>query len=305
MRFYFKLQYKRLYRTSAENGSNLFVGLFITSLLFIVGSVVLIDYFKYGTELYILALIICLNYIGTPDHIYFLKHYFSKRFVLKIRLVENSVIAFPFLIILFIYTSLPYFVIGLSTSILLALSNGFKLKNHIVYTPFYKKPFEFIIGFRNSWFILIGIYTITTVALVAYNFNLALVCLFLIFILCLKFYSIAESDEWIFLHKGSSRQFLFLKIKTALKQSIVLVFPVLLALFILYPINYLMILSGLLFGITVLTSGVLAKYAFYPNVQSIIGGLIIVMGVFMPPLLIFTVPYLYSRAKINLNEYLL
>lgn len=213
-----------------------------------------------------------------------------------IRMTENILFTLPPTILL-----ICHFAIIQALSILLAsliLANlSFKTKfNFSIPTPFYRKPFEFVIGFRNTFFIFPLIYIMTYTAVSVDNLNLGVLSMLGVFLISLSYYSKPENEYFVWSYSLSPSRFLFDKLITATIYSGLLALPILVSLILFYPFDLGFILLFLLIGFSFLWTFILAKYAAYPNEMNITEGILIAISLPFPPLLILLIPYFCGKA---------
>ncbi|CAN5799016.1 hypothetical protein BH11BAC3_BH11BAC3_12100 [soil metagenome] len=234
----------------------------------------------------------------------FLKFTFSTKNYFKIRIVENLLTVLPFIIFLCIKKEI------IPAILLIALASGITLYSTkssftiTIPTPFYKKPFEFIAGFRKSLIAIFGAYFVTAMAILYHNFNLGIVSLLFIFFVCLSFYNEPENVFYVWVHKLTVNRFLFDKIKTAIAFSTLITLPSALALSITFPSHSWLIVAAQLLGYCYLLTIILAKYAAYPQKMNLPQGLLLALSFTMPPLLIGLIPFFYIQSKTRLNQIL-
>ena len=119
-------------------------------------------------------------------------------------------------------------------SVFITLLNSKSGSSLTIPTPFYKKPFEFIAGFRATVIAFFVAYFLTAMAIVYQNFNLGIFSLLFIFLVCLSFYNEPENVFYIWVHKLKATGFLYNKIQTAIIFSSLLTLPALTALAIFF-----------------------------------------------------------------------
>ncbi len=171
-------------------------------------------------------------------------------------------------------------------------------------TPFRKKPFEFIVGFRRSLFLFTAAYGIMFASIYVHNLNLGIFALCLNYLIILGFYIKPENDFFVWSFSDNPSVFLFKKIKTALKYSCMLCFPMVLILSVFYSENMVLFTLIFLVGWAYLVAIVLAKYAAFPDEMDIKEGMLIAISISIPPLLVGVIPYFYLKAKKQLQKYL-
>ena len=234
----------------------------------------------------------------------FLKLCFSNNNLKKIRIVENLIAAFPFLIVLgykqLFFAGLTLIII----TILLALVNFRTAINIVIPTPFYKKPFEFIVGFRNSFLIVLAAYGLSLIAVFVNNFNLGIFAMLLMFAITLSYYVKPEHEYYVWSHSLNALRFLFEKIRRAVIFSACLIFPIVMLLLTFFHQHSITLLLCYLAGFAFLTCMIVGKYAAYPDELNITQGILLSLGVWFPPLLIVLIPYLFYKSLNRLSPLL-
>jgi len=171
-------------------------------------------------------------------------------------------------------------------------------------TPFGKRPFEFVVGFRKTFYLHVLAYFLTVMAVVVGNFNLGVFSLLVVFVVCLAYYADLEPDFYVWVHAQSPKAFLWEKIKTALLYSSHLCLPVVVTLAIFFGENIHILLAVLFLGYLYLATMILAKYAAYPHTIGLPQSILLAMSFSLPPLLLFTMPLFYKNAIKRLNQVL-
>jgi len=189
-------------------------------------------------------------------------------------------------------------------SLIFALSSFKKSLNFTIPTPFYKKPFEFTVGFRNTFFIFPVAYVLTVIAVSVDNFNLGIFSLLLIFLAALSFYTQPENEYFVWSFALSPGKFILGKAQTALLFTSVLSLPVILTLTFFYLENIEAIAAFYFTGCLFLITLISAKYAAYPDEMNLPEGIIIAVSISFPPLLLVSAPYFYFKATSKLQRYL-
>jgi len=100
----------------------------------------------------------------------------------------------------------------------------------VIPTPFSQKPFEFMVGFRNTFYLIAFAYTLTIIAVHADNFNLGVFSLLLVLLLAAGYNSNSENSFYVWQFALSPFRFLYYKIKLSLWHSFLLCSPVILIL---------------------------------------------------------------------------
>lgn len=154
------------------------------------------------------------------------------------------------------------------------------------------------------WPALLCCYLVTIIAIVVHNFNLGVVALTAIFLLCISFYQEMETGFYVWVFSLTSHQFLKQKIATAAWQASLLTLPAAIALGICYPPHINII--GLFFclGHIYLATAICAKYSAFPQPIALPQVILLVAGILFAPLLILIIPYFYIRSLKKLNNFL-
>ncbi|PZF73667.1 ABC transporter permease [Taibaiella soli] len=223
----------------------------------------------------------------------FLSQCFPKRKLNQLRITENVLAVLPFVFFLcykqyFLFACvLPLF------ASLLAFARFRTTANITIPTPFAKKPFEFIVGFRNSFYLFLLTYAVSLIACFVGNFNLGLFALMISFGVCLFFYVKPEHEYFVWSYKLDGRQFLLRKIATALLHVSVIVLPIVLLLGCFFYHDIGMLLLFLAIGYAFLIYMIVAKYAAYPSEMSLMQTILLAVCIAMPLFLIVLIPYFF------------
>jgi len=301
---YLKLQFTIIKRKLTEFGINPHLGLLLLLPIFISLSYYLFSKTEFAQYIYILLALGFINKLSEANRNDFLKSIFSHKKFIAIRFIENSIIALPF--VLFLLYERTYYGAGILVVLIsiMAISNTKQSLNLVIPTPFFRNPFEFIIGFRTTYYIIFFAYFLSIMAILYNNFNLGLFSIALITLSTLGYYSKPENEfyVWSFHHKPSS--FLYNKIKTAIIHLSILIIPLIIALYIYFTPQALIITALILIAYLYLTTIILSKYSYYPNEFSLPQSIFIAFSVIFPPLLIILIPYSYIQSIKRLNNYL-
>jgi hypothetical protein len=304
MQEYFQLQFKIANRKLIDFGLPLLIGYTLLPVMFILLSGYLFSKTEFAIYIYGLFALSFVSKLSEPKRNYFLKSVFNKKNYLKLRIVENIIYSIPFILFL-VYKQL--FILALLLCLLsmsIALFNFRTNLNIAIPTPFGKNPFEFVVGFRKTFYIFPIAYFLTFISISVGNFNLGIFSMILIGIVCLSYYSKLENEYFVWNFNLSSKEFLFEKVKTSLTYFTLLALPIILALSISFfdKINILIVFF-LLCYIYLLTI-VFAKYSAFPNQMNLPQGILIGAGFMFPPILLIVTPLFYSQAIKKLNTIL-
>lgn len=296
MKNYFHLQLVMTNRKFQKAGIYPLPGYFLVLLVFCLFSEFIFSKTIYAN--YILILL-CLYFelkLSEKNRNDFLLSTFGNNKKNKIRIIENLILCLPFAIVLAYKQAYSDALILLISSTLIA-TFSFKLNLHItIPTPFSRNPFEFSVGFRKSFFIILTGYTLTVIAITADNLNLGIFSMMLIFLTVLNYYTKPEHEYYVWVHAKRPQEFLKNKIRIASKYGGLLTAPQFICLLSCYPQDYKAITLFFLIGVFFLWMIILAKYAAYPNEINIPEGIIIAMCIFFPPLLLAVIPFFYQKS---------
>lgn len=304
MKEYFVLQCKMTFRKLAEFHIHPAIGLSVL----VFGFAFFVEYLflktKHANYLLLFLALSILFKIANKNRIEFLKLVFGDRKSSFIRIIENIAISIPFLIALLFHKS---FFIALILLLLCPLFIFIKTNfntNFTLPTPFYKKPFEFPVGFRKYILLILCAIALTFISIYVNNFNLGIFSIWGIFIIFSLFYIEPEEDFYLWIFAFTPSKFLFEKLKIGFLFSSILTVPMLTILIVFFQDQQFNIIFSTLIGLFVLCTFILAKYSAYPNEIHIAQIVPIGLCVFFPPLLIALIPFFYFKAKNNLKSIL-
>lgn len=304
MGFYFTLQYRRISRQLEAAGIHPVLGL----LLLAVGFLGLSKYLFYKTEfapwIFTLIALSTLLRLGSPDRNDQLRLVFGKLDYYRVRFLENSLAALPFVGFLLFERQFIFAIGLLPVALLLAMVKNQPALNIRLPTPFWKYPFEFIVGFRNTWWLIALSYFLCAQAIHVGNFNLGLFSLALCFLLGMSFYSKPERTYFVWIFAFDGPGFLRHKAITGLICVSILSAPVLIALYMAFPDKALVTTAVQAIGYCYLFSMVVAKYSAFPKEMNVPQGLLYGLSLWFPPMLLLVVPIFYIQSKRRLTSIL-
>ncbi len=304
MNYYFQLQFKRLGRIFTEMKIPSFLALPIISLLFLLMAKLVFFKAPYPAWIFAALAISVLVRLGDYKRNDWLHSVFKEKTHRLIRLLENGFVIIPFTAYL-IYENQYYVALGLLVIGLMMANIQIKQgRSRTIPTPFKRRPFEFIVGFRNAFWLIALAICLLVIGIVVANFNLSIASLVLIFLISLTNYSNPEDEFFVWVYAKNPTGFLIHKIGTALYGVSFLSIPFTIALCVFYP-DYLLIILGLqLMGYLFLIAMVLAKYTAFPREINLPQGLFLFLSLWFPPLLLVIIPILFYQAKNNLKPLL-
>ena len=301
MIYYFELQGLRLKRWAREVGVHPLIACCLLLMVFAVGSVLLLTNLSYGSWIYAL---VAVYLSSTTQYTALPRLLFSRAHFHVIRLLSSLMLVLPFVVVLFLNQSyLEGLVVILAGPLgaLLTMPSGEAL---VIPTPFYRHPFEFIAGFRNSWAALSLVYGVSVMALWVGNLNLGLFAMAAVCLITLGYYTKPEPETYLSIFAMTSGQFLRYKVRLAILQTYLLVCPLALALCEGFWQHWLVIVLLFAAGPVLPVIGLLQKYAYFPKSAALLSALLLSFCIALPPLLLLLLPYLAHKALVNLRNQL-
>lgn len=303
MLVYFQLQLKLFVRIFKSSGFPIWATpIFIILLIGLMAS--LLDrYAVWSAYLIGLVAIQVLFLLNEQRRNDFLQNIYNKKRYYAIRTLENTVVAFPFCCVLIIYKQWLVASILLIAVLLLTLFKTSLIQGRAIPTPFTKKPFEHILGFRNNWLLIALLYSVTLIATYVGNLNLGIFALVVLGLVCTSFYFFVEDEFTLSQYSKKANQFLYAKIKRAIVQSYALLFPAAVALTLRFKTDALwMELLVALFVLLIVAFVICLKYAAYPRTISLPEMTVFALCCVFYPLIIAILPYYYIKAVNNLQS---
>jgi hypothetical protein len=305
MKYYFFLQYKRISRIIDEFGIPSLIGLVLSPFVFYFISNVFFERLEYANYLYSLIALILVSKFGEKNRNDFLKNTFTSNRYRTIRLLENTIISIPFFAYLIYKQSYWEALVLLIVSIIIFQLNRNNTFTSVIPTPFSKKPFEFIVGFRKTFWVFPIAYFLTYISISVGNFNLGIFSFLIVMLTTLSYYSEPEPIFYVWIYSVNSKGFLNDKIKTAIIFNLLLVAPIIIALLLRFSISDIdLIIIFSLTGILFVISNLLGKYSLFPSKIKLNQAIIIGLCVISPPMLLIIIPYFYNKSTKSLNKYL-
>ena len=287
-----------------EFGLPILIGYLLISIAFILLSNYLFSKTEFAIYLYGLFAFSFISKLSEPKRNDFLKSIFNKSNYLQLRVIENLICSMPFIVFL-TYKGLFIFVLPLSLfSISIALFNFSTNLNFTFPTPFGKKPFEFLVGFRNSFFVFPIAYILTYISISVGNFNLGVFSMLLIGLVCMSYYSKPENEYFVWNYNLSPKQFLLEKTRSCIINFTLLSMPIILALSIFFFNELDILVVFFLVCTAYLITIIFAKYSAFPNKMDLSQEIFIGISFMMPPILIVIIPLFYSQSIKKLNTIL-
>ena len=219
----------------------------------------------------------------------------------SIRLLENALLSLPSALVLLRHHAFLEALLVVAGSLFLAHFSLHRSVTYVVPTPFSRGPFEVIVGFRTTFYLLFAAYGLTGMAIYSANFNLGVVAMLLVFLVSLTFYSKPEQEYYVWNYSTTPSKFIFGKLWRAILWVGFMVAPILVALAVYSPESSGTLLALALVGFAFLCTIILAKYAAYPHEINLPEGTLVAISISFPPVLLALIPYLYFKAIRKLN----
>ncbi|MDF2517598.1 MAG: hypothetical protein K0R59_2894 [Sphingobacterium sp.] len=300
---YLKLQYKLLTRHFKATGLPIVIAPFLLIGICYLTYYLMLQYPVFGSYTVLLSNFQLLFLLTEKNRNDFLKNTFRKRDFHKIRLLENGILVVPSFIILLLLKLWIYAGALITLAIVFAFLI-FKAFGQSIPTPFTKKPFEFIIGFRRSYLLILVLYILAAIGFYVLNPNLVLFCVAGIALTCVFYYQVPEPQFYLWNNRQRPIGFLLGKFRRGLLQCFLFVFPLLLIYAVVFSsgwLNALIVLGGILF---LLPFAITLKYVAYPREINFPEGFALLLCFSFYPLILALFPFYYFKALKNLNNYL-
>jgi len=234
----------------------------------------------------------------------FLRICFKDNTYKMVRIVENLIVALPFIaFLLYKHCFLSVFLLT-ALMVFSATVNMRTRFSFVIPTPFAQNPFEFTVGFRNTFYLFAFAYGLTIIAVVVDNFNLGAFALIITLLVPCSFYVKPENPCFVWIFSLSPARFLYCKMRTALVYTAMLSFPIILVLSFFYVENIGILALCFLLGYAFLILFILIKYASFPDEAGILEGIILLLCLIIPPLLAIMIPYYFNQSVKQLHTIL-
>lgn len=304
MKYYFQLQIKMLSRQLTALGIHPVLAIIILLPAFTGLSLLLFAKTEYAGYIYVLTGLSLLAGFSEARRNDFLRICFPGSKYRLVRMLENILITLPFTI--FLLGKMLFLHAGaiLVLSVIMAMLRSSVKTNFTIPTPFGKRPFEFPVGLRNTFFVLLLAYLLLIISIRADNFNLGIFALILVFLVCFTFYLNPENEFYVWIFSCGPAKFLAGKIATSMLYSGLLSLPVFTLLIIFYPDKALIIAGFQALAFIYLGTVILAKYSSYPNQVNLPQLILISLSVWFPPALLVVIPFFYIKSVQKLKPIL-
>lgn len=301
MHKYFQLQYQRTNRMIESFGLPPVIAYILGALAFVALSFLLFQKTDLAGGVYSAFAVSVLFQFSDAQKNDFLKGIFQTQVYRQIRLIENLLLVIPFVLFLVVQQEYWMAVILFLVSMALSFYQSKSVLNFAIPTPFGKRPYEFIQGFRRFFLVFFFIGFLLLMGVWVDNFNLAVSTIGFLFLISLLFYEKPEPTSMVWMFKSKAGDFLRIKIKEGLLNVSILTLPFLIILLFYYPEKYQIIFLIEFLGYIYLSTMIIAKYVDFPNQMSIVPGLLLGLGFVFPPVLPFLIYFFYRKAKRRLE----
>ena len=304
MKYYFLLQYTRLTRWLQYIGVHPIVGLIVSVVGFVALSIGLFYKTEFAGWIYLSIAISLLLKLSHKQRNDFLNNVFISSEYKVIRLVENGMLSLPFLFFLVFQGEWTIVLVLILSTILLSFYTVNRLFNGTIPTPFKKLSFEFIVGFRKTFWMIGIAYFLIIKGLQVDNYYLGLFGLALVFLTSLSYYQKPEDPFFVRIHSLSPKEFLWNKYLAAIGCTSILSIVGMVMLLVGFSADWVTTLMIYLIGSLLLGAMILTKYSGYPREIGIPQGFLFSLSVIFPPMLLITIWLFYSQSTKRLNTYL-
>ena len=302
---YFNLQFLFINRRLREDhGLPPFVIYPLLAIAFIGFSTYLFHRSTFAEYVYVLIYLYFISNLSGKRRNDFLKICFGDKDSKIIRVFENLIAALPFLVVLLYQQCFAAVAIVFALAVISSAVNISERFSIVIPTPFSKNPFEFMVGFRKTFYIIAFAYALTIIALHADNFNLGAFSLLLVLLIAAGYNANSEKSFYLWQFALPPAHFLFYKIKISLWHSFLLCFPVILVLCIFYFERAGVLLIVFIYGFAFLSTVILAKYSKYPEEIDFETSILLAFCLFAPVLMLIAIPYFFRKSMNKLSVFL-
>jgi hypothetical protein len=304
MKEYFQLQFKMINRKMVDFGIPLLIGYTLLPFVFILLSNYLFEKTEFANYVYGLFALSFVSKLSEPKRNDFIKSIFNKDKYTKLRAIENLICCLPFTLFLIYKNQFAFSVILNLFVIVITIFNFSTNLNVTIPTPFSKKPFEFTVGFRKTFYVFPIAYFLTYISVSVGNFNLGIFSVLLIGITCFSYYSKIENEYFVWNYNLSSKEFLLEKTKICLIYFSLLSLPIIITLAVCFFNEIDVLIVFFLLCSAYLTTIIFAKYSSFPNEMNMSQGILIATSLMFPPILLIFIPLFYFQSIKKLNAIL-
>lgn len=293
---YFRLQYRRFERRLHLWGIAPIWAIPAMAIGFCLFSVWVLGKGTYAPYAYGLLALFTVGNAHAPDYNDFLREQLPSSTYRLLRVVENGLIAIPFVIILLLASQPLVAIVTALTAVALAWLPTHRIGNWVLPTPFYHLPFEAISGFRRLfWAWPLAVFLLVKAVQVG-NYELGVAALAFVMLMQVAFHTQTEAEVLIWMHSRTPHTFLHHKLWHAAWVASILSLPFWAVLLVWQPFQWWLPLlaTGIGMGFSILI--ILAKYAAYPAAIGLPQAILIGISGWFPPFFLVVGPFFYQKA---------
>ncbi|MEL6194093.1 MAG: hypothetical protein AAFR66_18680 [Bacteroidota bacterium] len=302
--FYFSLQFLALRRKVQPIGFPPVTAYLGISLIAVVCSILILDKFPFAGWIYASLSLFLIGKLSGKSRNSFLKLQFPSASYYLLRVVENMLAGiFPFMMLGLFQQALPavFLFTGAMGLVFLRFDPGISLNFP---TPFFKHPFEFIVGFRQYIWLILGSYFLTYQGVRVENFTLIVVGYIFLVISLPSFLSIVEKHFHVWIYDKNPRALLLYKMWIGILYSSLLSLPVGTVAILYFPNQQLTLFFLQTMIYLNVGSVIIVKYARFPQKADVFFSIMVGLGMAFPPFLLFIYFYFGPKAYKNLSQLL-
>jgi hypothetical protein len=221
-----------------------------------------------------------------------------------IRITRNLLISIPLIVLFLVFNKWPQILALFVLAFLFSWIKTPQLKLFALPTPYRKYPFEFIIGFRRYFWIWTILIPMIYVSKIYQNDALAIFAFVVILLVQLQFFNIQEPTWYIWNEAKTPSEFLYFKIRIGLICSLISNTIPAILLSVILPESAIIIASLWALSLVLCPFAIVCKYAFIPSQLPALQGFLFAFNIIFPPFLLFSIPYLFKKAELNLKNFL-
>ncbi|MCU0436565.1 MAG: hypothetical protein MUC49_01540 [Raineya sp.] len=304
MQYYFSLQYRILNRHIRDLALHPLIIYLLGGGAFLVISNSIFKQTHYAPFVYLALALSSTIGLQESHRNMFLKWCYPTKVYQKIRITENLIVVSPFLMFLFYKIEWLFAGVLVILAILFSFIQPKKRENITIPTPFYKYPYEFMVGFRNAFYLFFVAYGLLLTGILSKNANLAVFAIIIVFLVSLAFYMNTEDKFYVWTYSISAKKFLFKKIGVAFFYTTCILLPVFISLIIFFPKEWWMIGIFMIWGYLLLLAAILMKYSVFPEKVMLKESFLFALNFQVPPLLLILIPYWYFQSLKKLDKIL-
>lgn len=167
-------------------------------------------------------------------------------------------------------------------------------------TPFSANPFEYAVGFRKYWWVLLIAVFLMGQGGWVNNFELAAFGLFVLGMTGVQIVQEPEPGFYVWIYAMPAKEFLRRKLTLTLRHQALVVIPFALLLILLFPARWAVTLFVVVLVMACQAFNLLIKYSNFPHRLNVGHGFIFALGLIVFPTLFILIPLYYQRALARL-----